>query len=386
MQMLKRFQKYCFLLSSLLFITGCSSDLELPTGFDGEVEFEITAKIGDEPITLAAGKNNRFMFTNTTVDSNGVKLFQGTFGEVGCQFCKNSLDFEFAQVSGNNNYDALLSQQSLISYRNSVIPIEILGYNTVFEINTQGTPPFTFDWDFGDNSTAVSSSSTNLQHQYTEAGIYNVCVNITDATGCQSAICREISTDNSMNCSIGFSVFNLGSGFANSFFFHTYSAGVPPFNYQWNVPNLGLNPNITQASPTITINQLGTMNISVNMTDDNNCHCSLAQTIDFLSPDSLCLNYFDYHAQPITTAGIPQDYFSTLKIQYVNDNGVIYSSALGEQPNFANINIISTEEYLPNSEGQPTKKVMLEFACRLFDENGNYIDLKEGKGTIAVAY
>lgn len=385
--MLKRFRKYYFLLSSLIFIIGCNDDTPLPPDVTGEVVFELSAIIDGEEKDWAAGVDNQYMYTYTTEDSNGLVQFQGTLGEVGCQFCSNTINFDFVQSPNTNSVNDLFSNSQNINYRNAIIPVNIVGYNTDFEVNLNGTAPYTFDWDFGDGSLPLNTSTPNFQHQYDQAGTYNVCVNITDATGCQSTICRDISTNNTMACAVNFSVFNLGTGFTNSFFFYTYSAGVPPFNYQWNVP-LGANSsqNFIVQSPTVTMNQLGAMSVYVAMTDDNGCNCSLEQTVNFHNLDTSCVNHFDYISQPITAPGIAQDYFSTLNIQYVDDNGIIYSSALGEQLNSSFINITNIEDYLMNDDGFSTKKISLEFACRLYDHNGSYKDLSNGSGTIAIAH
>lgn len=384
--MLKRFRKYYFLFSSLLFLFGCNNDLALPQPYEGDVVFELTAEIDGESINLVAGQDNKFMHTNTTLDDNNIQLFQGILGDVGCQSCPNSLGFEFVQLSNSALLDDLLTAQSTILYRNNLIPMDTIGYNVIFEMTEVGTPPFTYEWDMGDNTTLIQNNRI-LQHQYTEAGIYNVCVNVTDATGCQSEICRTISTDNMMNCSIGYAVFNVDSTFANTFFFHTYSTGMPPFIYEWDTPvSLSSSMNFNVSSPIITVNQLNTMNVSVNMTDNHNCTCSVLQSVDFNNPDDLCINNFEYQSEPMFTPGIGQSYFSTITIQYVDENDVVYTSALGEQPSFANMNIIEATSFDNNSEGQSTKKINLEFECRLFDEDGNYIDLKNGKGTIAVAH
>ncbi|MFK7947989.1 MAG: PKD domain-containing protein [Saprospiraceae bacterium] len=386
--MLKRFRKYYFLLSSFLFIIGCTDDTPLPSNTDGNVVFELSAIIDGQENIWAAGVDNQYMYTYTTQDSNGLTQFQGTLGEVGCQFCSNSINFDFVQSPNSNSINDLFVNGQTINYRDATIPVQIIGYNTSFEVNLNGTAPYTFDCDFGDGSTPINTSTSNFQHQYTQAGTYNVCVNITDATGCQSTICRDISTDNTMSCAVNFSVFNLGNGFTNSFFFHTYSAGVPPFNYQWNVPlDQTTIQNFVVQSPTVTINQLGTLNVDVAMTDDNGCDCSLAQTVNFNNLDTAsCAHRFDYLSQPITAPGLIQDYFSTLNIQYVDNNGIIYSSALGEQPNSSFINITNIEDFSANENDLPTKKITLEFACRLYDVDGNHKDLNNGSGTIGIAY
>jgi hypothetical protein len=382
--MLRRFQKYYYLLFSFLVIASCSPDLDIPETIEGDVVFQVSAMIDGEAITLAAGKANHYMFTDYEVDSNGVSLFQGILGEVGCENCPNSLGFEFAQASGNTVLDDLFStiNQPMIAYRNALTPMEITGYNTDFEIDLEGTAPFSLVWDFGDGTPLYPSLGT-FQYEYAESGVYNVCVEIMDAAGCQSIICRTVSTDNSMNCSINFSVYHVNG---LNYHFYPYSAGVPPFNYQWNIQDSVSPQNVALASPTILMNQIGIMPIEVSMTDGNNCSSSIMQLVDFNNPDAICLNHFDYHAEPIFTPGTAQDYSSTFAIKYINENGVTYSSALGEQPTFSFLNILETEDFFMNDNNQPTKKITMEMACRLFDMDGDYVDLKNGSGTIAVAY
>jgi PKD repeat protein len=53
-----------------------------------------------------------------------------------------------------------------------------------------GQAPFTYLWDFGDNSTSTLASPT---HNYAVAGQYTVCLSITDANGCSSMYCDSSS-------------------------------------------------------------------------------------------------------------------------------------------------------------------------------------------------
>lgn len=383
--MLKQFRIYYFLLSSLLMITSCIDDVPLPEPTNGEIVFKLSAVIDNEEKVWEAGLDNQYMYTYTSRDSNDLVQFQGTLGEVGCQFCPNSISFDFVQKLNDNTVNALFAQD--IDFRNATIPLEIVGYNTSFEANLNGISPYTLEWDFGDGSTPIITNASNLQHEFVSEGLYHVCLKITDASGCESVICRDISTDNMMNCSINFDVFNLGNNFSNSFFFHTYPAGVPPFHYHWNVPlDTSIYQNFIVQSPTVTMNQLGAMSVRVDMTDDNNCNCSLTQTVNFHNLDTSCIHHFDYLTEPIYTPGSLEEYFSTLNIQYIDENGNLFSSALGEQPDSSFIHIIDIQDFILNEDNLPTKKIDLEFSCRLYDINGNYKELSNGTGTIGIAY
>ena len=48
----------------------------------------------------------------------------------------------------------------------------------------------TYSWNFGDG---FSSSQQNPEHTYSEAGKYNVCLQITDSVGCTDSLCKQIS-------------------------------------------------------------------------------------------------------------------------------------------------------------------------------------------------
>lgn len=57
-----------------------------------------------------------------------------------------------------------------------------------FALNTcSGTPTITYDWNWGDGSS--NSSGAYPSHTYSTAGYYNICVTITDGSGCTDTYC-----------------------------------------------------------------------------------------------------------------------------------------------------------------------------------------------------
>lgn len=60
---------------------------------------------------------------------------------------------------------------------------QFLGAPTTFNVNTTGTAPFTYFWDFGDGGIANTQSP---QHYYGSTGSYTATVTVTDDKGCQT--------------------------------------------------------------------------------------------------------------------------------------------------------------------------------------------------------
>lgn len=62
----------------------------------------------------------------------------------------------------------------------------------VFRARMEGTPPFSYRWDFGDG---FGSSLANPGYTYAQPGRYTVCLTVTDGTGCQQSLCKNIAAD-----------------------------------------------------------------------------------------------------------------------------------------------------------------------------------------------
>lgn len=61
-----------------------------------------------------------------------------------------------------------------------------------FQAQVEGTPPYSYRWDFGDG---FGSSLANPGYYYAQPGLYTVCLTVTDAQGCQQQLCKNIAAD-----------------------------------------------------------------------------------------------------------------------------------------------------------------------------------------------
>lgn len=78
----------------------------------------------------------------------------------------------------------ILCNASIYLYQDSAVtsdPLLWYVYSSVI-----GTAPFTYLWNFGDGTTSTQQYPS---HTYAAAGHYNICLTITDATGCTSSTC-----------------------------------------------------------------------------------------------------------------------------------------------------------------------------------------------------
>ncbi len=87
-------------------------------------------------------------------------------------------------------------------------------------------------WDFGDGK---NSRLANPNHSYTTSGVYNVCVTVSDSTGCTHTQCYEISAGQ-VECKANFS-YSINSDTAKFKDLSTGTAGVTDFYWDfgdWN--------------------------------------------------------------------------------------------------------------------------------------------------------
>ncbi len=116
-------------------------------------------------------------------------------------------------------------------------------------------------WTFGDNTSDVNYG--NINHSYTFAGTYPVCLTINDTTNfCTNTFCDSVTIlagCNNLTASVtstDASVCQLCDGSATA----TVTGGTAPYNYQWS-----------NSAPTVTISNLCVGYYQLVVTDANGC-------------------------------------------------------------------------------------------------------------------
>lgn len=121
-----------------------------------------------------------------------------------------------------------------------------------------GLPPFSWSWTFGDGGT---STLENPSHTYTQDGLYQVVLNVTDTGGNYATSTLWIT--------VGFSATiqaspTSGFGPLDVDFTSTVSGGTAPYTYAWN---FGDGSTSTAANPSHTFASGGKYGVVLNVTD-----------------------------------------------------------------------------------------------------------------------
>lgn len=139
-------------------------------------------------------------------------------------------------------------------------------------------------WDFGDGTTSTIISPW---HQFSQPGLYTVCVTISDTAGiCTDTYCTQIAIQGTGNCNAGF-VANDSSGMT----WFIPNAYNPNYYYYWN---FGDGNTSTQPFPIHQYNTIGTFLVCLTVIDSaNNCFDTFCDSVSNLPPSG-CQAGFTY--------------------------------------------------------------------------------------------
>ena len=155
---------------------------------------------------------------------------------------------------------------------------------TCFEAFATGTAPFTYLWDSGLTTPIVCPG----------AGVNQVCVTVTDATGCTASECSNVS----FNCSVSINVNTmLGAPLP---LLEAVTSGTAPYTYQWSTGELTQN-----ISP---LNGAGTYCVTI--TDNNGCTADECVTVTLNTVCAVELNLIQngFCAEAVPTGIAPFTY------------------------------------------------------------------------------
>jgi len=397
---MKRILFHNLLIIIVLFF-GCNKiDVEPK---NGEPVFKAEAKFDGITQQWQAGEDGYYMFSSYQKDALDVYEFVGTLANenstevdklsfyfrdskatpTGLPDISGSLDpniaFMFASKSGNDTIWGTI--------------IDTIGYSTTFDATSSILPnfPVIYEWDFGDSTTDTTDSGP-VNHSYSSIPNSPIKLTITAQNNiCKSSLTKSLNYSGGNNsCELVNIAISPQNPTLDSFLVTADFSGISlPYTYSWS--------NGDTNSSVIIVDSLGIVEAAVTIIDGTGCTvtATISTTYNPGTVPPICLARFNN--SPVVVDTVMHVFVDTvitgdnlqlskIKIEYTNADGVFYSSYFNSQPSSSSIKILKVEDYDRNENNEKTKKITLQYACRIWTETGEFIDILDGIATIAVAY
>ncbi len=343
---------------------------------ENDVVFYSMFNLDGSPQKLEGGKNNYYMYSSYSKDSNNIFNFIADLKQLNCQSkCTNSIRIQINDYKTTVAPGLFANIDSSLRFINYTYLTGIIESNHVVSfLSSFNKNAASYKWDFGDGT---FSELANPSHNYKRDGKYNVCLTTTSDNGCYSTICnnQNISSKNSLKSRV---IHSLVSGNTVSFSQSTIG-GKEPYKFLWNFGDGRVD---TVSNPVHQYSLVGAYPVILKVTDANNEIVVINYNVNTISDGSSCsANYFisnDTYS-PVGYA------LSKVIINWTNPSGIVYTSANVNQPESSFFKIVSVEDFHNNEAGQMTKKLHVRFKCKVY--NGTEVhSIDDGDAFICVAY
>lgn len=362
---------FLYLMGIVVFLFSCRKKEYPESVVVNSPVFLFTGNIDGRQVTYVAGDNGYYMSGSFTQNSNKVYEFTSGFMHSACQGCGETLKIKFTDRKVSS-VGAPVQIDSVLSFSNNFTFLSGPSYSVQFS-SAFNKPVLSYLWDFGDGTTSALANPT---HTYTQQGKYNVSLKMTSVNGCVSVIhsTQKIGYSNSPLVNIG-----VSSVSGNTVSFNAQVTGNSPFQYYWQ---FGDGTSSALPSPIHTYPVSGAYPVKLRVIDavGDTSYASYNAVTQF-DASSCAANY---------TIGAPAQLVAPLNlsacvIEWTDASGQKFSSDDWQQPSGSKFKIISVEDFQNNENGDRTKKVKVQFTCRVYNGT-NFKVITNAEAIISVAY
>ena len=389
---------YLVLILITLVFHSCSKEV-LTSDEIGTPIFYLNVNINGQIFDEQAGNNDYYMYTSYEVDeANTLKLI-GSLKQVNAsESCPRTFTFEIRH-SNNETPTEIGSTDDVLDlgayeYYSKTSPFDSTKYTYTFTNKSffVGDSPF-YWWDFENNFEDNTAEESPTVVVYSPI-VGSVALEIYENDNNQNLLTKNIkSFAGNDPCQLSLTHNNDTE---NPIFTAIPSGGDENYTYHWEI--------FDEESPTLHISEQdlsSATNFCVIVTDETDCSVQATSSANAClhvappAPPSTDFSY--YHADfdfTIEEEFIPDPNFdpiqvATIAIEYIDENGTIYRSDVQPQGIDGNnvFQIWEYEDFDLNENDEKTKRLELNFACDLFNEDGSSsIRLSGGRGFIGVAH
>lgn len=366
--------------------SSCVKD-QIPPIENTQPIFGFNGDFDGENIEIKAGLDDYYLFTTYSHDELDVYTFSGEFKRTNSNSHLNNLKINIRASETVESGFSFNIANSLHKgdYGFQEPRVSSTSPGIQFNSSVNGAGSFDYEWDFGDGFT---STNANPIHRYRTTGAYKVTLDISNAqTNCQSSISNDLDIQSKMltnidECKADFTYKLIGSNLVE------FTSLVPDsltLDYFWDFGD-GTTTTIGQGTKVWThqYNQSKLYEVTHRITRAN-CVVAKNKIITTNPTNNQCIANYDYAR--ITDPGNDSLELSKVEVIWTDENGTVFSSKNILQEVNHNFEILAVEDYTPNENQIPTKKIRGIFSCLVADETQNKIlELRNIEVSFAVAY
>ncbi|MEM8900651.1 MAG: PKD domain-containing protein [Bacteroidota bacterium] len=391
-------KKLAFIAGILLLVLACNDNQFPDQPSAPEVQFYLEGEVNTQNVSLKAGEDDYFMFTDYTYDQGDNRfVFQGKLSQVFCINCGSSLNIEIRDSlkrAADFTYgDGVPFSAKEIDYK---LSIQSPGVQFQFNSSVDTADARSYFWNFGDGSSSTVKSPKHIYKEANQNQRIPVTHKVVRKDSCETEIKREIdilfepSTD---SCILDFEVVLEKDSVAQ---FYTLIPTVEDFGqrfYLWQIYINNQNEPFKFSNEkffSFTLEPADQISKIILITEDIACSgevekiYSPTEGVEEPKDAAICDLSFDQEKQ-FLLAPAPE-VGSMVCITWENEEGIEYRSDRFGQPTNSMFRVNSVEAFEENERGQKTVKLDITFSCELTAENGESIWVENMSGIFGVAF
>ncbi len=367
-------KKYSWLFLFVLLLWSACSKEPIPPDIPGEPVFTAQFQFDAGEQALSAGQDSLYLFTTYRSAPGAILVLSGAFAPVDCPDgdCPGSLTFELRNDrTGSAVVPDTLFELGSRAYFNAAPQASDSIIRITF--TTPDTLEYqTFQWVIDNGSPFTGKSITK---EFPDNAPHEVTLRAFRSGALKSVVTRTI-VPNSLQTiypAVGIAVIDSLPTGAYLLIANTFDSPVVSFNWNTGDTIQEIIANQANASYAVTARNLA-----------GDAAFAQITLSPLMSPGKTA--DFNFSVQNITSQPDTLQLRSVV-IRWVDENGVVWESQLAEQAPGAYFQILSTEPYELNENGQKTWKMNVSFSCMLYNsDNPSEARPITGTAVIAVAY
>lgn len=331
----------------------------------------VNATVDGEPVNLKIGTDGYYCYSSHSQTTDSVYFFKGELRKYNCQTCPLSLMVELSDYQKSLPGSPISPDITFEKGSRLFLPGLSKTYSVEFRALSNKTISST-RWSLANG---VSSNDSVFQFDFGKPGVQTVSLTIKTDQGCENVISRSIYLSEASLFACDAQVQSIGN---NSFDFSASRVGgQAPFHYTWYFGDGEIS---TDSNPTHQYSYPGSYPLKLQV-EDANGHLCESNSIQVVGSDlSSCSS--DMKMTPIS---VKQVLLRGVKIQWTDRSNVVLRSDSIDQPPGAYFEVVDSQPYETNENGETGRLLTLRFNVLL--QGGNrQVWFKTENTAIAVSY